>query len=108
MHIHHIGPEYISENISSVISGKTSPDMDIHHIGPEHISENIFEVYLQNNISGHGYTSHWSRAYLQKYLWSYLWKNISRHGYTSHWTGAYLQKYLWSVSPEYNIQTWIY
>ena len=72
MDIHHIGPEYISENISGVISGKTSPDMDIHHIGPEHISKNIY------------------RAYLQKYLQSYLWKNISGPGYTSHWSGAYL------------------
>src|ERR1700733_714179 len=87
MDIHHIGPEHISKNISGVylqknIFRKTSPDMDIHHIGLEHIAENISGVYLQKMISGHGYTSHWS--------------------------GAYLQKYLRSVSPEKHLQTWIY
>ena len=56
--------------------------MDIHHIGPEHISKNISRVYLRKTISGHGYTSHWS--------------------------GAYLWKYLWSLSPETNLRTWIY
>src|ERR1700735_1220652 len=87
MDIHHIGPEHISENISGVylqkkIFSKTSPDMDEHHIGLEHISENISGVYLQKMISGHGYISHWSRAYLQKYLQS--------------------------VSLEKHLQTWIY
>src|SRR3984885_7394470 len=76
----------ISPKISlECISRITSLEMDIYHIGPEHISENISGMYLQNNISGHGYISHWSGAYLQKYLQSYLWKNISGYGYTSHW-----------------------
>src|SRR3984885_11732463 len=77
-----ISTEHISENISRVISGKTSPDLDIHHIGLEHISKNFSRVYLRNNIP--------------------------RHDYTSHWSGAYLQKYLRSVSPEKHLQTWIY
>src|SRR6202167_2033324 len=73
--------EHISENISRVISGKTSPDLDIHHIGLEHISKNFSRVYLRNNIP--------------------------RHGYTSHLSGAYLQKYLQSVYPENNLRTCI-
>src|ERR1700735_5137620 len=77
-----ISTEHISENISRVISGKTSPDLDIHHIGLEHISKNFSRVYLRNNIPRHGYTSHWSRAYLHIYLRS--------------------------VSPEKHLRTWIY
>src|ERR1700735_4568563 len=85
-----IGPSWTMDSVCDIsptispecISRITSLDMDIHHIGPEHISNNISRVYLRKNISGHGYTSHWS--------------------------GACLWKYVQSVSPENHLRRWIY